>query len=471
MTRSIPRIVIAGTSSGVGKTSVSLGITAALKQRGYRVQAFKVGPDFLDPLWLTAAAGRSCYNLDGWMTGRDYVRQLFTAKTVDADIAVIEGVMGMFDGCSPASRAGSTAEIAAWLRAPVVLVTDAWGMAGSIAPLVKGFSEFDRDCHLAGVIANRCASPGHAAMLAQALAAAELPPLIGGIAQGAFPEMAERHLGLIPGRDGGTKNGMLSQLASACEESLDLNAVEKLAAAAPKLTATPGQVAFSTPASRFAARSSNSHPARIGIARDNAFLFYYQDNLEILAAHGAELIEFSPLNDRELPPGLTAVYIGGGYPELHAEALADNQTMRQAIADFATAGGALYAECGGLMYLSQTMATGHGTAEYPMCGILPCSTRMMPQLQALGYRESELVGDSIIGSPGTRFRGHEFRYSCLTEQVQTTPPPPWQPAYKIAGTQGEPPATEGFLTRNILASYLHQHFASGLPAGTRQTAG
>ena len=452
-----PRIMVAGTASGVGKTSVTLGITAALQRRGHAVQPFKVGPDFLDPLWLSAAAQRTCYNLDGWMTGKNYVQQLFRNKAEAADIAVIEGVMGMFDGSSPASRTGSTAEVAAWLHAPVILVVDAWGIAGSIAPLVNGFATFDRDCRLVGVIANRCASPGHADLLRQALAEARLPPLIGGIPRGALPELPERHLGLIPGSENQTARQVINQLGEACEQYLDLEQLESLAAYAPDLD-TPAEDRKETGKNSAATSRRSRETIRIGIARDSAFLFYYPDNLELLTAYGAELVDFSPLCDTALPGNIAGIYLGGGYPELHLETLAENRAMRQAIAEFAAAGRVIYAECGGMMYLSQGISNDTNN-HCPMCGVLPCTTRMLPSLQSLGYRETETAGNTILGPRGTRLRGHEFRYSRL-DTCPSPLPPPWQPAYTLAPTPAAQTGYEGFRSTDILASYVHQHFGT-----------
>ena len=328
------RIIIAGTGSGVGKTSLSLALVRALTRRGLRVQTFKVGPDFLDPTYLALASGRTCYNLDSWMCGKDYVEQLFQRASAQADVAVIEGVMGLFDGASPDTSIGSTAEIAKWLNAPVLLVVDAKGTARSIGAVIKGFDTFEPDVRIAGVIANRVGSARHSHWLAETISSAKLPPLLGCIPINALPSLPSRHLGLVTANAGTLSPTLLDALADVLEKHINIEAILKLAHSAPPLpvVAATAPVIVST---------DTCHPVTIGIASDAAFHFYYPDNLECLAAHGARLVHFSPLKDHQLPESLDALYLGGGYPEEFAETLARNVGMMDSIRKFADAGGTI----------------------------------------------------------------------------------------------------------------------------------
>jgi cobyrinic acid a,c-diamide synthase len=443
---SCPRLVIAGTSSGVGKTSLTLGLTAALCRRGLKVQTFKVGPDFLDPTWLSLASGRPCLNLDGWMCGPQYVRELFTKVSADADIALIEGVMGLFDGADPASAQGSTAEIARWLDAPVLLVVNAHGMARSLAALVKGFADFDPELHLAGTIANRCGSARHAEWLGEALAAVGLPPLAGAVLRDSLPSLPSRHLGLVTADRQNLSATALNELADAVELQLDLPRILKLAAKVPP---APVSSAPTIP-------EINGRPVRIGLAFDEAFHFYYPDNLQALEAAGAALVRFSPLRDSDLPDGLDALYLGGGYPEEHAATLEANQTMRQAVAAFAAAGRPIYGECGGLMYLSEGIELRDGT-RHAMAGALPFATRMLATRKRLGYAEVRQLAKGPFGAAGTCLRGHEFHYSEIIGQPSASN---WQPAWQVSYRRAGEPVPEGFTHRRLFASYVHIHFAS-----------
>lgn len=434
----IPRIVIAGTQSGVGKTSITLGLVAALVRRGLRVQTFKVGPDYLDPSWLKRASGRVCYNLDGWMCGDVYVKHLFTRKTADADIAVIEGVMGMFDGADPVGIAGSTAEVADWLNAMVLLVANAHGAGRSFAAMVHGFAGFQSGVSVAGVIANRCGSERHVEGLRLSLAAAGLPPLLGAVRRDKLPQLASRHLGLVAAEESAVQT--LAALADAVESALDLDAIVALAERAGEWQA---------------AETTATAPmrARLGVAVDEAFSFYYPDNLEALERAGCELVIFSPLRDAALPDALDGIYLGGGYPEAHVGVLAENHSMIASIRAFAASGRTIYAECGGLMYLSAGITTLDG-AFHPKLGVLSARTRMCPARKSLGYVEVTTTRETPWGPVGTVLRGHEFHYSELTE------PPACDHVYEIRYRRDKEPVAEGYQTANIIASYVHLHFAS-----------
>jgi cobyrinic acid a,c-diamide synthase len=433
----VPRIVIAGTQSGVGKTSITLGIVALLKRRGLRVQTFKVGPDYLDPTHLALASGRPCYNLDGWMMGEAYVRQLFARTTSDADVAIIEGVMGLFDGADPVSPEGSTAEIARWLDAPVVLVINAKGLGGSIAAVVHGYSSFDPKLRIAGVIANWCGSERHAQWMAESLRGASLPPLIGALQRGALPELPSRQLGLVTAEPGDLSRDILEQLANAVESSV---AIEKIL----QIEKIYGSAACATP--------GTTKYLSVGIAQDEAFHFYYPDNLEALEQMGCELIPFSPVRDESLPANVQGLYFGGGYPEEYAAALASNVPMLSAIRSFAE-DGVVYAECGGLMYMAQGIETLDGK-RHSLLGLVPAWTRMRPRRQSLGYVEITLTRDCIWGHPGEQLRGHEFHYSELVGN------PDWPTVYDVRYRRSDRVGHDGFQSRSVLASYAHLHFAS-----------
>jgi cobyrinic acid a,c-diamide synthase len=448
MNQPIPRIIIAGTQSGTGKTSLSLALVASLRRRGLRTQTFKIGPDFLDPSYLAVASGRPCYNLDGWMTRKEYALELFSRAAKDADIAVIEGVMGLFDGSDPENSEGSTAEMARWLDTPVLLVVNVHGMARSLSAVVKGCVEFERDfLKIAGVIANHGGSDHHKDWLTQSLKGASLPPLLGAIPRGSFPTLPSRHLGLITADSRSLPPKILEELAGVLENNLSVDAVMEIAKNAPPLSIAEPQ------------REANPRPRRvsIGVAYDRAFHFYYPDNLDELKSRGCDLVFFSPLQDTILPEGIDALYFGGGYPEEYAQTLSENREMGEAVRQFARRGRPLYAECGGLMYLTQGIETTHGE-RYPMVGLLPIWARMLNRLKSLGYVEVTLTDNSLWGDRGAVLRGHEFHYSELIG-----PPlddPRWAQVYAIKRRRSEKILTEGFQQNNVLASYVHLHWAS-----------
>jgi cobyrinic acid a,c-diamide synthase len=439
-------LVVAGTQSGVGKTTLTLGLLAAWQRQGLSVAPFKVGPDFIDPGHHTRAAGRPCRNLDGWMLSLEANLEVFSRVACESDLAVVEGVMGLFDGYDGKSEAGSTAQMAKWLKLPVVLVVDARSMARSAAALVHGFASFDPELSLAGVIFNRVGSPTHLDYLRQAVEQAGEVPCFGGLPREAELAIPERHLGLVTTEDHPLGAGYLTALADLVERHLDL---EGLLAALPPLDL--GEI----PA------PANPAPViRLGVARDRAFCFYYPDNLEWLARCGAEIVPFSPLDDADLPGGLHGLYLGGGYPELFARELSANTTMLRAIREGADKGLPIYAECGGLMYLCRDITDLEGV-RHPMAGVLPLGVRMLPRLKALGYREITLAADGLLGPAGTRARGHEFHYSEIVSAPEDLPR-----LYQVAARRGGAPLQEGYCVHRVLASYVHLHFGSN-PAVAR----
>jgi cobyrinic acid a,c-diamide synthase len=438
--------MIAGTGSGVGKTTVTVALLRSLARRGLAVSAFKVGPDFLDPTYLAIASGRPCHNLDGWMMGTAYAAELFERASRGADLAVVEGVMGLYDGSSPTSAAGSAAEIARLLAAPVILVAGAHGMSRSFAAQVRGYVGFEAGVRIAGVLANSAGSPRHAAGLAESLRAAGLPPLVGAIPRGAFATLPSRHLGLVSADRVWLGEELLDGLADALEAHVDLDAVLALAHAAAPLAVEPRPAA-----------APRGAPLRLGVAFDEAFHFYYADTFASLEQAGFTLVRFSPLHAACLPEGLHGLYLGGGYPEAFAEALSANEPMRLSVREFAGSGRPVYAECGGLMYLSQWIAGADG-GRREMCGVLPCGTRMLERRKALGYAEAELTEDALWGGAGTVARGHEFHYSELVGDPAASAG--WRRVYRVGRSRGGEREREGFTNGTVLASYVHLHFAA-----------
>lgn len=436
----IPRLVIAGTSSNVGKTTIMVGLVRALRARGLKVAVFKCGPDYLDPTYHVRASGVPCHNLDGWMMGCEAVLSTFMHASQGADIALLEGVMGLFDGASPTSDEGSTAEIAKWLQAPVVLVCDASGMARSIAALVKGFSTFDADLQIAGLICNRIGSRGHLELLRTATGG--LPPVLGGLPKEATLAFADRHLGLHRADRTAVPEDVFVALGNRVSEWCEIDAILALAHSAPVLPdmQMPGRIVM------------EGARCRIGLAFDEAFHFYYDDNLSRLESLGAELVRFSPMHDAQLPD-VDGLYFGGGYPEVHAEALSSNRSMRQAIKTFAEARGPIYGECGGLMYLSNGIRTLDGTL-HDMVGLIPGEAEMKDRVQALGYVEVDTQDETMLGPEGRRFRGHQFRYSDLRLPADV------ERCYNVRRRRGGESFQEGYRKGNTLASYVHAHWAS-----------
>ncbi len=436
----LPRLVIAGTHSAVGKTTVTLAIQAALRQRGRLVQAFKAGPDFIDPGHHTAVTGRLSRNLDGWMLGEAVNRDVFMRAATGADISIIEGMMGLFDGSSPVSEIGSTAELAKQLDAPVLLVIDGSAMARSAAAMVSGYAKFDSGLRVAGVLFNRVGSEGHYRLLKEAVEQETNVVTVGYLRPDPAVTISERHLGLVTAMEQGAGE-LYGLLAKAAEETIDLDQVEALARSCRELTIAPQPV-----------MRAHGPTVRIGVAQDRAFCFYYPDNLELLEAEGAELVKFSPMSDRVLPE-VDMLYLGGGYPELHGRVLAGNVGMRTAIRQFAERGGTVYAECGGMMYLTQAIRDFAGTS-HEMVGLFSAEAVMRKQDLTLGYRTVEFSRDCILGASGRTARGQEFHYSTLVPKGSL------DYACTLRDARGETKGSDGLIAGNTLALYTHLHFAS-----------
>jgi len=439
------RLVVAGVASGVGKTTVMVALTQALRRRGLRVAVFKCGPDYLDPTYHARAAGVACHNLDGWMMGREAVLSTFARASAGCDVALVEGVMGLYDGASPDSHEGSAAEIARWLDAPVLAVVDASGMARTIAAVAHGLSSLDRELRIAGVFANRVGSRGHLDLLKSACLHAGAPPVLCGLPKEPKLAFPERHLGLRTA-DEAVDDVQLAAWGALADEWCAPEAILRIAREAPALTPFDSGLETALRSGR-ADMLHSGRAVRIAIARDAAFHFYYDDNLRRLESLGAELVPFSPIADAALP-AVDGVYLGGGYPEVHAAALAANASMRASLRRF---GRPIYAECGGLMYLAGAIRTLDGRT-HEMCGLISGTAVMAEKLQALGYVEVETQRRTLLGGAGLRFRGHQFRYSTLEGAHGD--------AYAVRRRRGGATSPEGYGDGNVLGSYVHAHWAS-----------
>jgi cobyrinic acid a,c-diamide synthase len=438
----VPRVVIAAPGSGHGKTSVATGLLGALRQRGLAVSPHKVGPDYIDPSYHALAAGRPGRNLDPWLVGEDQIVPMFThgARTPSpADIAIIEGVMGLFDGASGRGDFASTAHVARLLGAPIVLVVDAAGVSSSAAALLHGFATWDQGTRIGGVIFNKVGSAHHERLLRDAAGAAGVPVLgvIRRLGQLAVPS---RHLGLIPAPElGGDAAAAVGALAAIVGSGVDLEAVLRLARTAGALPDTADIDAERTVVS--------APPPRIAVAGGAAFTFGYAEHPELLAAAGAEVVTFDPVRDEKLPGDVHGLIIGGGFPEEHAADLSANACMRAEVAALAEAGAPVIAECAGLLYLSRSL-DGH-----PMCGVLDVEGAMTSRL-TLGYRDAVAATSSPLGPAGTRAHGHEFHRTTVRSGGQSANA--WQ--WTASGSA----VTEGFVRGRVHASYLHTHW-TGLP--------
>ncbi len=435
------RVVIAGASSSAGKTTVASGLIGALRARGHVVQAFKVGPDFIDPSYHALASGRPGRNLDVFLSGAELIAPLARHGGGGADLAVIEGMMGLFDGAAGGNDLASTAHVAKLLAAPVVLVVDGAAMARSAAALVHGFRTFDAQLDVAGVIFNRVGSETHEQLLREAIATMPGPPLrvLGAVRSDPRLRTPERHLGLVPaGERLAHARQALAGLAEAVAGQVDLDAVVRVARGAPANTGPAW-----SPAAAVTART----PARIAIARGPAFSFHYEENLELMTAAGAELVPFDPTAETALPAGSDGLILAGGFPETFAHELAANAPLRSAIGRFAATGHPILAECGGLLYLAERLG------EHTMCGVLPIHGRITDRL-TLGYRDATALSPTPWLAAGTRIRGHEFHYSQVDANDDAGPARAWRLA---AGGQER---ADGFVSGSVQAGYLHVHWAA-----------
>ena len=435
--KNIPRLVIAATQSGAGKTTIVTGLLAALRQRGLNVQSFKAGPDYIDPGYHALASGQPAHNLDSWLTPKEILPEILAAEAESADIAIIEGVMGLYDG----GRQGisSTAEIAKIIKAPVLLVIDAKSMGASAAAIAQGFRDYDSSVKLAGVILNRLGSDTHEAMIREAMAGIDMP-VYGALRRNDGLRMPERHLGLVPVEENKERE-LIGRMGEAVAGQLDLDKLLALARSAEPLAI--GESSLS---------GAGAYSCRIGVAKDEAFSFYYPASLKVLAKQGAEIVPFSPLHDEKLP-AVDGLFIGGGFPEMFAEQLAANAAMRQAIGQAAQSDMPILAECGGYMYLMDSLQDFAGVS-HPMAGVFAGQAVMTEKLQMVGYVEAKLQKDSLLGRAGTKLKGHEFHFSKEREPIQQDKAPF---IFRKLRNNSEYPA--GQQVKNVLGSYLHLHFA------------
>jgi cobyrinic acid a,c-diamide synthase len=451
--RNVPRIVIGAAASGAGKTTIAAGLIAALCRQGLVVQPFKCGPDYIDPSYHERAAGRPCRNLDAWMLGDAQLLEGFSRACRDADIAVIEGVMGLFDGSNWHDERASTAQIAKLLGAPVVLVVDIAGAARSAAAVVLGCQHFDRELPLRAAVLNFAGSDGHAAGCAEAITAITGLPVLGWLPRDSTLQIPERHLGLVPGGEQLDAAALISQVADAVIRRFDVAAIIDIARSAGEM---PG-VAISPSAALAGARHEPAarRPV-VAVARDEAFCFYYPENLELLTESGADIEFFSPLRGEYPRSGVGGVYLGGGYPELHAAQLSSNAGLRHALMDLRLRDAPIYAECGGFMVLTQGLIDCEGR-RWPMAGLIPGEARMSDKLAALGYRHATALRPNLLADGGEVLRCHEFRYSTW---VCGEPIAGNDSAWQVRGTRVDAPVDSGgYVSGNLLASYLHIHFA------------
>lgn len=442
----LPRLLLAAPMSGSGKTTITAGLIAALAARGLVIAPFKCGPDYIDPSYHALAAGRPCHNLDAWLVPEMQIPGILARRSAGADLALIEGVMGLFDGYAGDDDTGSSAHIARLTQTPVVIVLDVRAMARTAAALVAGLRDFDPRVHVAGVICNRVGSTRHAQMLTRAIEDATGLSVLGALSREEAITLPERHLGLVPTAEPGRWQAWLGEVRARVEAGVDLDRLLELANTAPILS--EGQATAWCPP----APAPRPLPPVIAVARDEVFSFLYEENLDLLRDAGAEIAFFSPLRDAALPAGTGALYLGGGFPQLYATQLSANASIFAAIRATAAHGLPIYAECGGLMYLTEAVVDAEGVA-HPMLGLLPGHSVMTPRL-TLGYRTVRAVADSWLWRAGETVRGHEFHYSTWErrpeelDMLYTCLPD----AFRL----DERP--EGAHDANVLASYVHVHW-------------
>jgi cobyrinic acid a,c-diamide synthase len=443
----IPRIVIAGTNSGCGKTTITTGIMAALIKKGLKVQPFKVGPDYIDPMFHSFITGKYSRNLDSWMLGEDKVSYLFAKNSIDSDISVIEGVMGIFDGFGGYTKEGSTAHVSKIIKAPVILVVNGEGTSLSLAALIKGFIEFDKEIAIKGVIINNIKTESHYKLLKEIIEDNLNIVVVGYLPKTDKYSLTSRHLGLIPSGEIEGLKGKLDLLSEDISKTIDLELLLKIADDAPQLEESPFKLSISI-------NKENEVRPRIAVALDKAFNFYYKDNLDLLELLGAELLYFSPIEDTKLPEAIDGLYIGGGYPEVYAQELESNVSMREDLKRNIENGLPTYAECGGLMYMSDSIDDKAGN-PYKMVGVIPGKSEMTASLQRFGYVELEISGGNVLTDKDCRVRAHEFHYSttAVEEKLATCYTVMKQRKSKVVYSW-----KCGYEKNNLLAGYPHIHF-------------
>jgi len=439
----IPRVVVASPWSEAGKTTVAVGLMRAFASRGIHVQPFKVGPDFIDPSYHSAAAKVHSRNLDTWLTSPRAVLEIFLRSARTCDLAIVEGVMGLFDGVAGSDDSGSTAEISRILNAPIILVVNVSKMGRSVAALVHGYTTFDRRLQVKGMILNNVGSKRHIDLTRQAVERDAGVPVVGALPTDAHVSIPARHLGLVPAVEQDVFTQYPSELAAFVGEHVDLDQVLEIARRAEELEEETDQ--------RHSGGSKGV--ARIGVARDEAFNFYYQDNIEMLEESGAEVVPFSPIHDSSLPSGLSGMFLGGGFPEIFVNKLEENEGMRRNVKKSIEDGMPVYAECGSLMYLTKSLLD-MGGHSHQMVGVLDARTIMGKKLESLNYTLVQVIRENILTHAGFTLRGHEFHYSKI-EDI----PSDAKFAYDMKIGKGISNGKDGWTQHNLLASYMHIHFA------------
>lgn len=432
----IPRVVIAATQSSSGKTTVVTGILRALKNKGMKVQPFKVGPDYIDPSYHGMAAGRAGHNLDTWLVDESRINDLFASEAENADIAVIEGVMGLYDGGK--NGISSTAQLAKKLQAPVILVINVQSMGDSAAAIALGFKLYDEEVNLAGVILNRLGSPTHKMLIEEAMARINVP-VFGAVYRDDSVHMPERHLGLTPAQENNAKE-IIEIISAKIAKEVYLDEIIKLACAAPPLEVQENK------------QSNTAKDIVIAVAKDKAFSFYYPASLKQLSDCGAKIEFFSPLEDETIPSDASALIFGGGFPEIFADKLAANKSMLTSIRRANENKMPIYAECGGYMYLMQGIFD-FDDNFHAMAGIIPATAKMNKKLQTVGYVKAKNLHDNILGEKDCVYHGHEFHFSTQSEEAQDFP---W--AFEFVKMRNNAEYKAGYAKDNILGSYLHLHF-------------
>ncbi len=425
----IPAFVVGGTTSGSGKTTITLGIMAALKRRGFNVQPFKCGPDFIDPTLHMMVTGNVSRNLDLRMAGIPFCQNSFSQNIKGMDVAVIEGVMGLFDGGT-----ASSAALAETLSLPVVLVIDARSAAESVAAVLKGFEVYDQNLKISGVIFNRVGSSRHKELISDAVSTHCNTTVLGFFPRDIEFSIPERHLGLFMGEETPLGEEQINNLIRTVEKNINVDRLLRL-----NMTSIDREVKASI--------ENQDERVTLAVARDQAFCFYYQDNFDLFFRAGIDIIYFSPMNDSKLPEKIDGIYIGGGYPEIFAEILSKNKKMMNEIRAWADRGGPLFCECGGFMYMCHELVNNQGD-KYQMTGVFPATILMNDRLSRLGYREVKIVDDCLLGKPGDTLFGHEFHYSAIQEIDPAVPT-----VFELQDGR-----REGYVKGNVLGGYVHFHF-------------
>ena len=437
--------MIAGTNSGVGKTTVTLGIMSALVQKGIEVQGFKAGPDYIDPSHHKFVTGNASRNLDTWMMGDSACRELFERSAVNADVSVIEGVMGLYDGSIDSTGHGSSAHLAKLLKTPVILVISAKGIAQSAGAVVMGYKEFDKDINLSGIIVNNVSSHSHYDCIKSSIEETCSVPVLGYLKKDKEIIIPERHLGLVPSEENVGQSNLYERLGKMALETVDIDGLLKVARSAG---------AFPDYDKSIFLDGNVIADINLAIAKDNAFCFYYQDDIDLFEALGAKVKYFSPLSNRRLPDDIDGIFLGGGFPELYTEKLMENDSMKKSILEAYNQGTVIYGECGGMMYLLERLIDCDGSS-FNMCGVLSGTSRMENRRQGLGYIIAEATYDNVICKRGDTFRAHEFHWSKLLDVPENT-----IFSYKTRKSNGKESGYDGICKKNVLASYTHIHFSS-----------